>query len=156
MLDDLFLILGEKKAKILQGTILYVISSLFAAVPYVFLYLILKGLFEESLDFQTTIIYTFAIALCLFLQGIFLYWANYITYLTTYETIGDLRLQLGNYIRKLPMGFFTQKQVGDLNGLVTDDMTKIEPIPSWVYPKIVNAIALPTFIAIFLFSSIGV
>lgn len=151
MLNDLFTILGERKNKIVWGTILYVISSLFAAVPYVFLYLILKGLFAESLDFQTTIIYTIAIALSLCLQGVFLYWANYITYLTTYETMGDLRLQLGNYIRKLPMGFFTQKQVGDLNGLVTDDMTKIEPIPSWVYPKIVNAIALPSFIAIFLF-----
>ncbi|NEP57558.1 MAG: ABC transporter ATP-binding protein [Symploca sp. SIO2G7] len=151
MIKDLFQLAGDRKPQLIKGTVLYVISSLFTAAPYFFLYLILIELFENSINTQNIIKLLVAIALCLLLQGIFLYWANLLTFITSYSLIGDLRLRLGNHIRQLPMGFFNSKQVGDLNVLVTDDMTKIENIPSWVYPKIISAIATPTFIAAFLF-----
>ncbi|MEA5503567.1 ABC transporter ATP-binding protein [Halotia wernerae UHCC 0503] len=151
MIKELFNLAGEWKPQLIQGTILYIISSLFAAAPYAFLYLILDALFKQSLENQKVVIWIGLIILCLIIQGLSLYTANRITYLTSYRMMGDLRLRLGDHIRKLPMGFFSQTQVGDLNSLVSDDMRKIEPIPSWVYPKIVSAIALPILIAAFLF-----
>ena len=151
MIKDLFQLAGDRQPQLIQGTILYVISSLFAAMLYFFLYLILVELFEDSINPQKVIKLFVGIGLSLVLQGLFLYWANFLTYITSYRMIGDLRLRLGNHIRKLPMGFFTSKQVGDLNNLVSDDMTKIEGVPSWVYPKIVSAIATSAFIAAFLF-----
>ena len=150
MLNNLFKIAGSYRSQLLRGTVLHVISSILAAAPYGFLYLILVELFSESIDTQKLAILTVAIAACLVFQGIFLYSANYLTYLTSYRAIADLRLRLGDRIRQLPMGFFNERQIGDLNGLVSDDMRRIEPIPSWVYPKIVTAIALPTTIAAFL------
>ncbi|MGD2184347.1 ABC transporter ATP-binding protein [Lusitaniella coriacea] len=150
MLKNLFKIAGSYRPQLILGTILHVIASILAATPYGFLYLILRELLSESIDPQKLTILTIAIACCLLLQGIFLYSANYLTYLTSYRAIADLRLQLGDRIRQLPMGFFSARQIGDLNGLVSDDMRKIEPIPSWVYPKIVTAIAFPTTIAAFL------
>jgi ATP-binding cassette subfamily B protein IrtB len=151
MIKDLFEIAGARKRQLIQGTVLYTIASLFEAAPYAFLYLILSELFAGTLDRDRAIAFFLGLSLCVLLQGIFLYWANQLTYITSYRLIGDLRLQLGNHIRKLPMGFFTDKQVGDLSGLVSNDMTKIESIPSWVYPKIVSAIATSIFIAVFLF-----
>ena len=151
MIKDLFQLAGKRKTQLVQGTVLYVIASFFTSIPYLFLYLILKGLFEQSLNPEKIIIFSAAIAGCLFLQGVALYWANLINYPTSYQLIGDLRLRLGNHIRKLPMGFFVERQVGDLNAIVNLDMQNIESIPSKVYPTIVTAIALPIFIAIFLF-----
>lgn len=150
MLNNLFNLLGNRKQKLFQGTVLYVIASAFAATPYIFLYSIINSLYSQSVRTEQLVIWVGIIALSLLLQSIFLYVANYITYLTSYRFIEDLRLRLGNHIRKLPMGFLMQMQAGDLNSLVSDDMAKIESIPSWVYPKIVTAIALPTFIATFL------
>lgn len=151
MIKDLFQLAGKRKTQLVQGTVLYVIASFFTSIPYLFLYLILKGLFEQSLNPEKIIIFSAVIAGCLFLQGVALYWANLINYPTSYQLIGDLRLRLGNHIRKLPMGFFVEKQVGDLNAIVNLDMQNIESILSKVYPTIVTAIALPIFIAIFLF-----
>ncbi|HBR00589.1 MULTISPECIES: ABC transporter ATP-binding protein [unclassified Roseofilum] len=150
MLNNLFKIAGSYRFQLIRGTFLHIISSVLAATPYGFLYLILRELLSESIDSQKLTILTIAIALCLLLQGIFLYSANYLTYLTSHRAIADLRLQLGDRIRQLPMGFFNERQIGDLNGLVSDDMRKIEPIPSWVYPKVVTAIAFPATIAAFL------
>ena len=150
MIKDLFEIAGDRKPQLIQGTVLYTIASLFEAAPYIFLYLILQGLFAETLDLKQAVWLFIALAICILFQGIFLYWANRLVYLTSFRLIGDLRLQLGDRIRKLPMGFFSNRQIGDLNGLVSNDMTKIESIPAWVYPKIVSAIATSGFIALFL------
>ncbi|TVP65609.1 MAG: ABC transporter ATP-binding protein [Nodularia sp. (in: Bacteria)] len=147
MIKDMFALAGERKPQLIQGTILHVISSIFAAAPYFFVYLILNDLFADSVNTQKFIKLFAGIFICLLLQGVFLYWANLLTYITSYRMIGDLRLRLGNHIRQLPMGFFTSKQVGDLNALVTDDMSKIENVPSWVYAKIISAIATPIFLS---------
>ncbi|MEG4208201.1 ABC transporter ATP-binding protein [Microcoleus sp. Pol7_A1] len=150
MIKDLFQLAGKHKPQFIQGTVLYVISSLFAATLNFFLYLIIKELFENSIDIQKAVQFFVGIALCMLLQGVFLYWANSLTQIASSRMIGDLRLRLGNHIRKLPMGFFKTNQVGDLNGLVSDDIKHIEPILSLVYPRTVGAIAIPFFIAAFL------
>lgn len=150
MIKELFQLAGKHKPQFIQGTVLYVISSLFAATLNFFLYLIIKELFENSIDTQKAVQFFVGISLCMLLQGIFLYWANSLTQIASSRMIGDLRLRLGNHIRKLPMGFFKTNQVGDLNGLVSDDIKHIEPILSLVYPRTVGAIAIPIFIAAFL------
>lgn len=150
MIKELFQLAGKHKPQFIQGTVLYVISSLFAATLNFFLYLIIKELFENSIDTQKAVQFFVGISLCMLLQGIFLYWANSLTQIASSRMIADLRLRLGNHIRKLPMGFFKTNQVGDLNGLVSDDIKHIEPILSLVYPRTVGAIAIPIFIAAFL------
>lgn len=151
MTNNIFDLAPQRKSLAIRGIVLQVISSIFAAAPYYFVYIILKELFEKSIDIQRALLLTGATALCLILQGIFLYFANSVNFVNGTQMIGDLRLELGNHIRKLPMGFFNSKQVGDLNVLMTDDMCKIEDVPSVVYPKIVSALATPIFIAVFLF-----
>jgi len=89
-------------------------------------------------------------AACLLFQRIFLYSANYLTYLTSYRAIADLRLQLGDRIRQLPMGFFNERQIGDLNGLVSvadapivllDEATaSIDPENELFVQKAINAL----------------
>ena len=151
MTNNIFDLAPQRKSLFIRGILLQVISSIFAAAPYYFVYIILKELFEKSIDIQRALLLTGATALCLILQGIFLYFANSLAFVNGTQMIGDLRLELGNRIRKLPMRFFNSKQVGDLNVLMTDDMCKIEDVPSVVYPKIVSGLATPVFIAVFLF-----
>jgi ATP-binding cassette subfamily B protein len=151
MVKNIFDLADERKPLLIWGTVFHVIASMFAAAPYVFIYLILKELFENSIHPQKALVLIGGAAGCLLLQGLFLYWANSLTFVNGCLMIGDLRLELGNFIRKLPMGFFTSKQVGDLNVLMTEDLCKIEDIPSTVYPKIVTGLLTPAFISAFLF-----
>jgi ATP-binding cassette subfamily B protein len=48
------------------------------------------------------------------------------------------------------MGFFSEKQAGDLNKVINEDVQMIHALPHHIYPQIVSAIALPTFITLFL------
>ncbi len=150
MIKKLFEIAGERKKKLIQGTILKVIESGFAGAPLIFLWLTLNELFSASINIQKVILLVIGLAACFVLQAIFYYWADVVNNSAGLRILSDLRIRLGEHIRTLSMGFYTERQTGDLNTIINQDVKNIEPVPTMFYPKLVAAIALPAFIAVFL------
>ncbi len=150
MIKQLFEIAGERKKKLIQGTVLKVIESSFAGAPLIFLWLTLNELFSASINIQKVILLVIGLAACFVLQAIFYYWADVVNNSAGLRILSDLRIRLGEHIRKLSMGFYSERQTGDLNTIINQDVKNIEPVPTMFYPKLVAAIALPAFIAVFL------
>ena len=150
MIGYLFTLAEEQKNSFTVGTTLHVVAAVFTAIPYILLYFIIKALFAEPLNLLQLWWLLAAIAISLVLQAILLYQANKITYISSFQMIGSWRLKLGNHIRKLPMGFLTNKQTGDLNSIISQDMKQIEAVPTLVYPKIVSGITQLAVIVSFL------
>ena len=150
MIKKLFEIAGERKKKLIQGTILKVIESGFAGAPLIFLWLTLNELFSASINIQKVILLVIGLAACFVLQAIFYYWADVVNNSAGLRILSDLRIRLGEHIRTLSMGFYSERQTGDLNTIINQDVKNIEPVPTMFYPKLVAAIALPAFIAVFL------
>jgi len=150
MIKKLFEIAGERKKKLIQGTVLKVIESGFAGAPLIFLWLTLNELFSASINIQKVILLVIGLAACFVLQAIFFYWAAMVNLPTSCRILNDLRIRLGEHIRKLSMGFYSERQTGDLNNIVYQDAQNVERIAAHIYPQLVAAIALPAFIAVFL------
>ena len=150
MIKQLFEIAGERKKDLIKGTILKVIESSFAGAPLIFLWLTLNELFSASINIQKVILLVIGLAACFVLQAIFYYWADVVNNSAGLRILSDLRIRLGEHIRKLSMGFYSERQTGDLNTIINQDVKNIEPVPTMFYPKLVAAIALPAFIAVFL------
>ena len=151
MIKKLFEIAGDRKSELRKGTILKVIESFFAGAPLFFLYLTLNELFSASIDTGKVMFMVVGMAACFVLQGIFFYWASVVNYKAGLNIMSDLRIRLGEHIRKLSMGFFSDRETGDLNNIINQDVKNIEPVPTHFYPQLVSAIVLPIFIATFLF-----
>ena len=151
MIKKLFEIAGDRKSDLRKGTVLKVIESLFAGAPLGILYLTLNELFSASIDTRTVMFMVVGMAACFVLQGIFFYWASVVNNKAGLRIMSDLRIRLGEHIRKLSMGFFSDRETGDLNNIINQDVKNIEPVPTFFYPQLVSAIVLPIFIASFLF-----
>jgi len=151
MITKLFEIAGERKKDLIRGTVLKVIESLFAGSPLFILYLTLNELFSASIDIWKVIFMVIGMAACFVLQAVFYYRASVVNYKAGFHILSDLRIRLGEHIRKLSMGFFSDRETGDLNNIINQDIKNIEPVPTFIYPQLVVAIVLPIFIAIFLF-----
>jgi len=151
MIKKLFEIAGDRKSDLRKGTVLKVVESLFAGFPLLILYLTLNELFSPPIDTRMVIFMVVGMAACFVLQGIFFYWASVVNYKAGLRIMTDLRIRLGEHIRKLSMGFFSERETGDLNNIINQDVKNIEPVPTHFYPQLVSAIVLPIFIAIFLF-----
>ena len=150
MIKKLFEIAGKNRNKVIQGTVLKVVESGFKGAPLIFVWLTLNELFSASINIQKVILLSFGLAACYVLQAVFHYWTDAVNYPTCLRIVGDLRIRLGEHIRKLPMGFYSERQAGDLNKVINEDVQNIHALPNHIYPQLVSAIALPTFIALFL------
>nr|WP_315232574.1 ABC transporter transmembrane domain-containing protein [uncultured Flavobacterium sp.] len=62
----------------------------------------------------------------LFLQSIFSFFRLYLFVNFTENTLANLRLSLYSNLVKLPMSFFSQKRVGELNSRISSDITQIQ------------------------------
>ncbi len=151
MIKKLFEIAGKRKKNLIKGTVLKVIESLFAGAPFGFLYLILNELFLKSINMRKIALMIIGLGACFLLQAVFYYWSDVVNNSAGLRILSDLRIRLGERIRTLSMGFYSERQTGDLNTIINQDVKSIEPVPTVFYPKLVAAIALPGFIAVFLF-----
>ena len=66
--------------------------------------------------------------LILVLQSVFSYFRIYLFVNFTENTLANLRLKLYTNIIKLPMSFFSQKQVGELNSRISNDISQISDL----------------------------
>ena len=62
----------------------------------------------------------------LFLQSIFSFFRIYLFVNFTENTLANLRYSLYSNLVKLPMNFFSQKRVGELNSRISSDITQIQ------------------------------
>ena len=64
--------------------------------------------------------------LIFFLQSIFSFFRLYLFVNFTEHTLANLRVSLYSNLVKLPMSFFSQKRVGELNSRISSDITQIQ------------------------------
>jgi len=142
--------LGTKqdKSDIVLATLLKLFSALFTSAPTVFLYLILLDFFNKTVDIQKVVYLIIGVAGCILLQSFFGYQAYRLYSSIQSRVAGRIQNEIGDRIRKLSIGFFSEMNASNINTVVTADVMKVDYM--YTLPTIVDAIAIPAFIALFL------
>ncbi|MEO0518184.1 MAG: ABC transporter ATP-binding protein [Cyanobacteria bacterium P01_A01_bin.116] len=111
-------------------------------------YLVLVALFQQA---DSGVVnggplwgYVGAIALFCLAQIVFGYKANVQAYALTIAVQTRLRLFIADYLRRLPLGFFTQRSVGTVDALFTTNIMYLEP--HHLLESLINAVVTPTLI----------
>jgi ATP-binding cassette subfamily B protein len=68
-----------------------------------------------------------------------------------YKSLADLRLDIVNHMKKLPLGFFQKRKVGDLANIVNHDVEQIELYLAHAQPEIIATTIIAVLIAVILF-----
>jgi ATP-binding cassette, subfamily B, bacterial IrtB/YbtQ len=66
-----------------------------------------------------------------------------LTWLSGYELVSNLRLRVLDHIRRLPMGFLSRRQTGDVATVLTQDLRMVEPVVAEILPSLVGALVVP-------------
>ena len=74
------------------------------------------------------------------------------TYLESFAITTEARLRLGNHLRLLSMGFFKERDPGDISALLLQDMTKVEVLFSHLLTEAVSMLGLTVLMAILFLS----
>lgn len=151
MIRQGFALAGRTDTQLIRGIVFKVVEAFFQGAPIGFLYLALQELFAETLDPTKLVWVVVGLGVCLFLQGLAFYRSTIDVFISTYALMADMRLRLGEHLRRLPMGFFSTRKSGDLNAVLTVDVGQVEQVFTHIYALLVAMIALPVFVAIILF-----
>ncbi|MEM8641050.1 MAG: ABC transporter ATP-binding protein [Cyanobacteria bacterium P01_G01_bin.54] len=109
-------------------------------------YLVLIALFQDPVNVTQLWRYVAAIVGLGMAQIFCGYKANTHSYALTIAVQTKLRLFLADYLRRLPLGFFTQRDTGTIDGLFTTSIMFLEP--NHILETLVTAVVTPAFIFI--------
>lgn len=135
-----------------KAILLQILNDLFKGAPYGFLILILWELFSPVIDVNHIIILIGAMGIVFILQYFTGKWALISCHEGGYTLCSEARLNLGEHLRKLPMGFFKKRDPGDVTAIMLQDMSFVENIFTHLLGDMVAAFVIPTMLLAFLFA----
>ena len=144
--------LSEKGAKdMVRAFIAVTISNLVLMLPVGLLYKLSSYLLEGELKKSELPFFIIAIAITLILIALTALLQYNATFLSTYVESGIRRRGLAEKLRKLPLSFFSKKDLADLTNTIMTDCTTIETASSHWIPELAGALLSTTIIVISLF-----
>lgn len=132
---------------------LSITSALLGIVPLVAIHEILKGYLESVEGVWESTLFTQIIALALvaILVRYFLYYrAMRYSHKAAYGLHYDLRMKISAHLARLPLGFLTSKNSGELKKLMSDDVEIIEIFLGHYFPDLLASLTLPLVALIYL------
>ncbi len=95
---------------------------------------------EQIIKFALTLLFLYL------LRILFRFLSNYLAHKAAWHLVGDLRIRLYNKLQSLDLGFFHDKQTGDLMSRVVNDTRDFELLYAHMIPDIITN--LVTFIGV--------
>ena len=118
----------KKNHKFYSGLVLTVLEGLLSGSNYIVIYIVMKMLYQGNADMNGILKATGLVA-GIFILRLIIYSIGY-----THGQIGgaevskNIRLSLGDKIRRIPLSRFTEKQVGQYVNIMTADVNSYEQI----------------------------
>ncbi|MBN9574363.1 ABC transporter ATP-binding protein [Alicycliphilus denitrificans] len=146
-----FRLSGERDPRLVHGLAWAVVEGLLAAAPYPLLYLLLRAVFGGTATPGTALAIGLALAACVALRIAAARVGMPLVFGGAYAMMGQARLRVADHLRRLPMGWFARQRGGDLGARLTSDLELVENLWSHFLGIFVSGLAMPAFLALFLF-----
>ncbi len=151
MLEVLKLIAGKYRIRMVRVTLISVLEAVFGLIPFVVMYFLLCNIIDHTFTLQKLWAYVYIIVVSAVFRMLFSYWSVTLSRADGTIMVKDLRLRLGEHIRKLPLGFFSSHDTGELSNKTLDNVNKVEQIVTMLLPEFISTFVLSMLVAAGLF-----
>ena len=129
---------GKYKTSIVIAAFISFIKAILMKVPIIMTVIFLEAVYNKSLDNAFCISCLIILAIALVLQYIAQNAADRLQASSGYKICADYRLRLGEHLRKLPMGYFTEGNMGKISSVLSTDIVFIEESSMNVMADLIN------------------
>ncbi len=119
-------ITGKYKFRIRASYISSFFKGIMMKAPLVICFLAISFFMENRMDTKKCLYLGVAMVLSVCLEALLEHITNVLQSAAGYKVFADLRLRLGDHLRKLPMGYFTEGNIGKISSVLATDMVFIE------------------------------
>ena len=142
---------GKYSSRIRASYITSFIKGIMMKAPLIFSFiaisLFMKGQMQEKICLYLGI----GLVLCIAVEAVFEHITNVLQSATGYEVFADMRVKLGDHLRKLPMGYFTEGNMGKISTVLCTDMVFIEECCMTVLSELVTFMISQSLMTLMMF-----
>ena len=128
------------------------LKAFLGKAPIVVAYYMIAAFLEKRVTGQSCVWAGVALVLCLALQCVFQNLADRMQSGAGFEMLADLRKKLGAHLRRMPMGFFTEGNIGRISSVLSTDMVFIEENLMMVLADLMSYLFSAAIFVLFMFA----
>ncbi len=117
---------GEYRGRIIAAFFTAFFKSMFSKAPLMLSYFVLTAFYNNTADKKICLWLGLGMLLCLALQVVFQHATDRLQSAAGFMIFSDMRMKLGEHLRRMPMGYFTEGNIGKISSVLSSDMVFIE------------------------------
>lgn len=142
---------GTYGGRIKGAFVLSAVKSMMTQMPVFVAYLVLLQFYENKMTTEKCIYTGIAMVAIVAVQALAHFYSDRLQSAAGYMVFADKRMELGNHLKKLPMGYFTAGNIGKISSVLSTDMIFIEEICMSTIADMMSYIFNAIVMALFLF-----
>lgn len=142
---------GKYRGRIYSAMGFSFLKGLLMKVPIVLTYFVVTTYLDGTITKKTALYGAIALIASVILQVVFQYFADRLQSGAGYLIFADMRMKLGEHLRRLPMGYFTEGNIGKISSVLSTDMVFIEENCMMVLADMMSYLFSQTIMIVFMF-----
>lgn len=151
LLSRVIKISGKYKSRIQIAFIFAFLKSMLSKAPLCIAFLVFMEFYNQTMTVEKCWLYGLALLISVLLETLCQYISDRLQSASGYYIFSDMRIRLGNHLRKMPMGYFTEGNLGKISSVLSTDMVFIEENCMTVVANTMNYIFSQFIMIAFLF-----
>ena len=151
ILHRLINITGKYKGRIRASYVTAFLKGIMMKAPLILCFFCISWFMQGEMDVAKCIYLGIAVLASVILQTVFEHATNVLQSAAGYMVFADMRIRLGDHLRKLPMGYFTEGNIGKVSSVLATDMVFIEENCMGVLSELVTFIISQGLMTVMMF-----
>ena len=151
MIKRILSVSGKYQGRIYGAMGFSFLKGLLVKVPIILTYFIVTAFIDGTLTKKTALYGAIALVASVILQAVFQYFADRLQSGAGYLIFANMRMKLGEHLRRLPMGYFTEGNIGKISSVLSTDMVFIEENCMMVLADMMNYLFSQAIMIVFMF-----
>lgn len=126
LMNRILTVAGKYKTRIQWAFLFSFLHALLAKAPIGLAFLALGGFLSGRMTPRLCLLLGLILVACVLLQCLFQNIADRLQSAAGYMVFAEMRLSLGAHLRRMPMGYFTEGNIGKISSVLSTDMVFIE------------------------------
>lgn len=137
---------NELKGRNKQANVCSFMNILCGTIPILLVVWLIDKMINGMLDETTILIAGFCMFICVCLKALFYSISIKKSHYSAYNVLADLRIRIVEHLKKLNLGFFQKRKIGDLTNIVGNDVEQVEVYLAHALPEIITYQIIPALV----------
>lgn len=129
---------GKYSSRIRASYLTSFIKGIMMKAPLIFSFFAISLFMKGQMNEKICLYLGIGLVICIAVEAVFEHITNVLQSATGYEVFADMRMRLGDHLRNLPMGYFTEGNMGKISTVLCTDMVFIEECCMGVLSELVT------------------